>query len=290
MSEQPPAPSRRISRRELLRKLTLGTGGLLAASILKNTPPVRSAISEVGKVVASQGAEPPKPRSGAETGRVENPRAEAARRVEIRMLEGKERDFKLKQFKAFIGEFVTSQALDSFTKNGFLLEDRLQFEEKRLPNGSILTDIFVETGRGRMEFGAFSVEPEGIVKDAAIYVERGQMSMDQLTEGVRDWLKIKDVEFQPFTQEAPPSGRPKKPNAMMGLLTHEGIPGGPPVPNPGAGVLVADIPFKPILYKHPEDNIYYAITTNAVAVKPSGQVIFHREYAAIDHRPTGQVV
>lgn len=277
-----------------MRMAAVGTGTLFAASILKDIPPVRSVIAEAAKVVTPAGTETPKLRSAAELAKVEspkveNPKAEAARRIEIRMLENRERDFKLKQFKAFIGEFVTAQALDSFSENGFLLDDRLQFEEKKFRNGSMLTDIFVETGSGRLVFGVFAIESKGIVRDAAIYVDRGQISMSQLTEGVRDWLMIKDVKFKPFSEEMPPS-RGTKPNRMVGLLTHEDSPGGLRVPNPAAGVLVADIPFRPVLYKHPEDDIYYSISANAVAVKPSGQVIFHREYIALDHRPTGQTV
>jgi hypothetical protein len=51
--------------------------------------------------------------------------------------------------------------------------------------------------------------------------------------------------------------------------------------NEGNTILIADIPAPPIVYKHPDQNVYYAISQNTLTLYPDGQAVFHREMESV---------
>lgn len=255
-------PPRKISRRTLLRTAIGGAGVLAAAALFGDLPATPSIVAKV-----------------------ETPPPAARKDSDPNLLEGKEREFKLKQLRNFLGEFVTPKSLDMFEKNGFLPVDRIKVSQRTIPNMGTATNFYVDAQQGRVTLGVLVNREDGILKEATIFADRGQLNMDQFAEGVRGWLKDKDVKFRNVLYDDTEPETETRVEGMVLKLSHipdqSPVPGERPVDPANQKILVADVTSRPVLYKHPERNIYYAVSQNSVAVFPDGQVVFHQEMAGV---------
>lgn len=243
--ENKSAPPRKITRRRLLHNAAVGAGLVVASEALK---PLASLI----------------------------PTAQAAEKQQLDkdpgLVEGKEREFQIKQLKGFLGEFVTPQTLKMFGDQGLLPED-LKVKTRNLPRGGSATSFEVQGTDGLpYTVGLFVNRPDGLIREATIFADRGKNSMNQFADGIKTWLKVKDAEFTDMLAEPSEDEEPviQVFKARQPVLPQDGGV-------EGNTILTADIPPPPIVYKHPDLNVYYAISQNSVTLYPDGRIVFHRE-------------
>jgi hypothetical protein len=103
--ENKSAPPRKISRRRLLRDAGIGAGLVIANEALKPFAPL---------IPTAQAAETQQKDKDPD------------------VIEGKEREFRIKQLKGFLGEFVTPKALEMFGNQGLLPEDYIKVNKYAL--------------------------------------------------------------------------------------------------------------------------------------------------------------
>lgn len=244
--ENKSAPPQKLTRRHLLRNAAVGAGLVVASEALK---PLASLIP------IAQAAE--KQQQDKDPG----------------LVLGKEREFQIKQLKGFLGEFVTPKALQMFGDQGLLPEDHLKVKTRSLPGGGSSTSLeFQGTDGLPYTVGLFINRPDGLIREATIFDSRGKNSMNQFADGIKARLKTKNVEFTDMLAEPSEDEEPviQAFKARQPVLPEDGGV-------EGNSILTADIPAPPIVYKHPDLNVYYAISQNSVTLYPDGQVVFHRE-------------
>lgn len=244
--ENKSAPPRKITRRRLLRDAGIAAGLVIANEALKPFAPL---------IPTAQAAE------------IQQKDKDPG------LIEGKEREFKIKQLKGFLGEFVTPKALEMFGNQGLLPEDHIKVRNKELRGGGSATTFEVQGSDGLpYTVGFFVNRPNGLIREATIFADRGQRTMDQFAQGIKTWLKDKNVEFTDMLAEPEEDEEPLIQTMQARTPVSSGSGG-----NGGNTILTADIPAPPVVYKHPDLNVYYAVSQNTLTLYPDGQAVFHRE-------------
>lgn len=256
--EKTPVPSRKISRRGLLKGVVAVTGALA----------IDAALNQVSSLIPGALAQEAPKQPLKEPG----------------LLEGEEREFKLRQLNNFIGEFVTPKTLDMFIDGGLLPENLFQVKTRSLPDGAS-TSFYVDIEGSGHTYGRLINRAGGVLKEATVFYDRGDMTMDEFAEEVKTWLKNKEVQF---IDDVLDDTEDSEIETEVQLLTTRQASDEPEI-IPEIRRLHADFPPPPVAYRHPDTNEYYISSENFITLYPDGQVVFHQEHESsnlsLDNKP-----